>query len=259
MRIAITFIGKREQSISLPIHYNEKIQGMIYRHLSKTLADWLHGAGYEQGKRRFRLFTFSRLQGKYRIKNGEISFSGLVKLWVSSPNKDILESFATHLVKESVIRLGRNTCELVSVEVMMNRPLKSPVRVRVLSPITVYSTLYTPEKRRKTYYYSPQEPEFNTLILKNLSKKLQAFHNSAVEIPEPDGASIRPVHVNTRHLAILKYKNTIIKGWRGIYELNMPEPYLSMAMDAGLGAKNSQGFGMVEVMKRRENGGNDQG
>ena len=256
MRIAITFIGKREQSLSLPVHYNEKIQGMIYRHLSKSLAEWLHGTGYEQGKRRFRLFTFSRLQGKYKIKNGEISFSGPVKLWVSSPNKDILESFATHLVKESVIRLGRNTCELISVEVMMNRPLKSPVRVRALSPITVYSTLYTPEKRRKTYYYSPQEPEFNTLILKNLSKKLQAFHNSAVEIPEPDGASIRPVHVNTRHLAILKYKNTIIKGWRGIYELNLPEPYLSMAMDAGLGAKNSQGYGMVEVVKRRGNGGN---
>ena len=31
------------------------------------------------------------------------------------------------------------------------------------------------------------------------------------------------------------------------------------ALDAGLGAKNSQGLGMVEVMKRRSETENDQG
>jgi len=46
-----------------------------------------------------------------------------------------------------------------------------------------------------------------------------------------------------------KFKGFIIKGWMGIYELHLPETYLSMALDAGLGAKNSQGFGMVEVIE----------
>ncbi len=254
MRIAISLIAKNEKSLVLPVHYNDKIQGMIYRHLSKSIADWLHASGYEREKRRFKLFTFSRLQGRYRVKNGEIAFSGPVKLWVSSPNKEILESFALHLVRQAEIRIGRNNCDLVSVEVLMIPHVTSPLRVRALSPITVYSTLLTPQKKRKTYYYSPQETEFSALIIENLRKKLEAFHGDGADIPTPEGAKIRPVHVNTRHLAILKYKGTVIKGWRGIYELDMPESFLSMALDAGLGAKNSQGFGMVEVVKERSNG-----
>jgi CRISPR-associated endoribonuclease Cas6 len=130
----------------------------------------------------------------------------------------------------------------------MNQSLTPPVRVKTLSPITVYSTLYTPEKKRKTYYYSPQEPGSSTQIINNLAKKLEAFHGGKVEIPEPKGATVRSVYVTNRHLSIINYKGTIIKGWRGIYELDLPEPYLSMALDAGLGAKNSQGFGMVEVV-----------
>ena len=121
MRIAILFSGEKGNTLTLPVHYNEKIQGMIYRHLSKPLADWLHESGYAKGKRKFKLFTFSRLQGKYRIRNGEISFFGPVKLWISSPNKDILESFATHLVREPEIRLGRHQCVLISVEVMKRK------------------------------------------------------------------------------------------------------------------------------------------
>jgi len=249
LRIAITFVRKNGKPLMLPIHYNEKIQGMIYRNLSKSLSDWLHTTGYEKGKRKFKLFTFSRLQGNYKARNGEITFKGPVKLWVGSPNTEILESFATHLVHETEIRLGRNPCELISVEVFMNHAVKSPVRVKTLSPITVYSTLYTPERKRKTYYYSPQESEFSALIIKNITKKLQAFHSENAEIPKPDNASIKPIHVKNRHLSIINYKGFIIKGWMGIYELHLPKPYLSMALDAGLGAKNSQGFGMVEVIE----------
>jgi CRISPR/Cas system endoribonuclease Cas6 (RAMP superfamily) len=32
-------------------------------------------------------------------------------------------------------------------------------------------------------------------------------------------------------------------------ELDLPEPFFLLAYDAGLGSKNSQGFGMVEVVK----------
>jgi CRISPR-associated endoribonuclease Cas6 len=133
VRIAISFVPKDEKPLVLSVHYNEKVQGMIYHNLSESLANWLHGEGYQREKRRFRLFTFSRLQGKYRVKNGEITFSGPVRFLMSSPNKDILESFATHLVRQGEIALGRNRCELISVEVLMNQPLTPPVRVKTLS------------------------------------------------------------------------------------------------------------------------------
>ncbi|HEX30478.1 TPA: CRISPR-associated endoribonuclease Cas6, partial [Candidatus Poribacteria bacterium] len=45
------------------------------------------------------------------------------------------------------------------------------------------------------------------------------------------------------------YRDTVIKGWTGVYELDLPEPFFHLAYDAGLGAKNSQGFGMVEIIE----------
>lgn len=45
------------------------------------------------------------------------------------------------------------------------------------------------------------------------------------------------------------FKGTVIKGWTGLYELSLPEPLFQIAYDTGLGSKNSQGFGMVEVVR----------
>jgi CRISPR-associated endoribonuclease Cas6 len=46
----------------------------------------------------------------------------------------------------------------------------------------------------------------------------------------------------------------VIKGWTGLYEVKLPEPYFRLAYDAGLGSKNAQGFGMVEVLRSGEGG-----
>jgi len=85
-------------------------------------------------------------------------------------------------------------------------------------------------------------------VLDNLKKKVVAFYGEG-KYPELDGAYIRPYRVDEKNMAIVKYKGFVIKGWMGLFKLNLPEPYLSLAYNAGLGAKNSQGFGMWEVYK----------
>jgi CRISPR-associated endoribonuclease Cas6 len=54
--------------------------------------------------------------------------------------------------------------------------------------------------------------------------------------------------VGKQDLRVLEYRGTVIKGWTGLYELDLPEPFFLLAYDSGLGSKNSQGFGMVEVV-----------
>jgi len=46
------------------------------------------------------------------------------------------------------------------------------------------------------------------------------------------------------------YKNFLIKGWMGTFRLQGLKKALKLAYDAGLGSKNSQGFGMFEVISR---------
>lgn len=57
-----------------------------------------------------------------------------------------------------------------------------------------------------------------------------------------------------RHRRLEQYKGTWIEAWAGRFRLEGPEPLLWLALHAGLGAKNSQGFGYVDVEQRRPNG-----
>ncbi|GAP64533.1 hypothetical protein ARMA_2956 [Ardenticatena maritima] len=228
----------------LPVHYNQTVQGFIYHHLSASIAEYLHNTGWRDQKRRFPLFTFSRLFGAFSRRNGQLAFEESVFFYVASPATDVLQSLASHLVRRETVRLGKSELLLHSVEVLQPQPLSRPLLLKALSPITAYSTLTAPDGRRKTYYYTPKEDEFGAQVLENLRKKLRAW--TGEDIP-PDGATFRPVRVSNRNLVVARYKGTIIKGWTGIYELDAPEPYLRMALDAGLGAKNSQGFGFVQV------------
>ena len=245
---------KPTERLVVPVHYNHLVQGMIYRHLNPLIAQQTHDFGWAvDGKRRLPLFVFSRLRGRFRRQNGNLIFEKTIALSVSSPVTDLLESLALRLLHERNLTLGGFSLELTSVEVALPPTYRRPVLLKALSPITVYSTLEAPDGRKKTYYYAPQEPEFGRQVLENLRRKIRAW--TGEDIP-PDGAAFRPVKVSNRNLVVARYKGTVIKGWTGIYELDAPEPYFRMALDAGLGAKNSQGFGFVEVWapkgRRRE-------
>ncbi len=236
------------KSASLTVHYNGLVQGWIYRHLESNLSRQIHTEGWHDGKRKLKFFVFSRLLGDVKIKNGQVYFLGEVLLAIASPLEKLLEDISLFLIRKGQMNLGDVSFEVLSIEVRHPPRFERPILLKALSPITVYSTLEAPDGRKKTYYYAPQEPEFGQQVLANLRRKIRAW--TGEDIP-PDGATFRPVRVSNRNLVIARYKGTVIKGWTGIYELDAPEPYLRMALDAGLGAKNSQGFGFVEVWEKK--------
>ncbi len=249
MRIKLQFSPAYKDVITLPIQYNHLVQAMIYRHLEESLAVWMHDEGFQYYKRTFKLFTFSRLVGRFELYNKNMIFKGPVHLKISSPYTKFLESLAEYLVKAKYILLNRQKCLLNAVEVEMERHFETPALIKMLSPVTVYSTLKNGEGKKKTYYYSPWEQEFSKLIIDNIRKKASAY-KATKNLPEMDGAYIKPVKVDgKRNFHIVKFKDFVIHGWSGIYELNLPPIYMRLAHDAGLGAKNSQGFGMMEIIE----------
>ena len=46
----------------------------------------------------------------------------------------------------------------------------------------------------------------------------------------------------------MKYRETVIKGWMGRFVLKGNRKLLKLGYECGIGSKNSQGFGMVEVV-----------
>jgi len=144
--------------------------------------------------------------------------------------------------------MGKEECEVQGVDVEPLPTIARPVVVRALSPITIYRTLYTAEGKRKTYYFHAFESEWEELLLANLRRKAMALRWSNRQLANLEGAHIRPLRVGKNDGCIVKYKGTVIKGWTGLFALDLPEPFFFLAYDSGLGAKNSQGFGMVEVV-----------
>lgn len=256
MRIVIKF-EVEQGNLVLPIHYNHLIQGFIYRNINKVLADKYHDGGFVFGKRSYKLFVFSRLLSKkVKIEDGLISFSSPILLKIGAMDSRLLESLALYLIKKGEVKLGDNTCRFSSIEVEAPINVNGAVLVKAISPISVRKTLYERSGKRKSYYFSPWEPEFSELILGNLKRKAKAFYGEGVELPEVEHSIIAPVKVSSGNLKIFIYKkgskDYVVKGWMGLYELRLPQFYFDLAYSAGLGEKNSLGFGMIEVVKNHK-------
>ena len=252
MRLIVKF-EPENGILRISVNYNHIIQSFILNNIKEKLAEWVHDEGYQFGKRRFKLYTFSRLFGenrRYDPISKKLIFEGRVWFKISSVDIEILESFAATLVKEGVVRIGSAKCNLVSIEVERPFKLSGPMKIKAISPITVYRTLYTSDGQKKTYYFTPFEKEFEELVFDNLRRKAKAYF-SKNDIPPLEGY-IKPVRVKKHNEIITKFKGVIVKGWVGIYELSLPEPWFMLAYNAGLGAKNSQGFGMIEVVRNKD-------
>ncbi len=252
MRIKITFEPVNDV-VKLSPNYNHILQGIIYLHIDKAIAKKVHDGGFQLGKRVYKMFTFSRLRADHLHFDNSIKklvLTGKIWFYIGSLNMELLESFALSMVREETLELGDDQPVRVSaVEVETPVEPVRPAVIKMMSPLTVYSTLSTPDGRKKTYYYTPKEEEFSRLIMENLQRKMKAYVGEKEDIPPLENAYIKPLKVTKHDLIITRFKNFIIKGWKGVYELSLPPPYFELAYNTGLGSKNSQGFGMFRVLK----------
>jgi len=157
MRITASF--QAEENIKLPPSYNHLVQSLIYRHIDEKLANFLHKHGFLHGKRAFKLFTFSRIQGKvkYLLQDHSFEFTPPLSLIISSPIDGFIESLAENFVKSEAIKINAQKLYLESINVHFAPKINSENEIKMLSPVTIYSTLSTVNGKKKTYYYSPFE------------------------------------------------------------------------------------------------------
>ena len=249
MHLQIELSSMNEGLIVLPIHYNSAVQGLIYSMVQDEMPQ-LHDEGFDVGGRTFRLFTFSRVVGKVEyLKDGQIAFHSPVRVRVASPLEQFIVTLAKNLLNSESIMLGNNRVYVKSLSALPQPDFSSgKVKVKAISPITAYSTLLTQDGKKKTYYYHPREQEFVDQVTSNLLKKAVCLNKNLEGLP----FSFRALKVSNKDAKIIYYRDFVIKGWLGIYEIEGDPRLLKLAYSAGLGAKNSQGFGMIDVIKEKD-------
>ena len=276
MRLRLKYATK-QKGLLLPLHYNSVLQALIYRTFSDEIASSIHEKGFTLGKRHFKLFTFSRILNrgnkvfgsklrnlkkqlgidkdfyfKSKRKTAEeeaLYFEGGIEFYFSSPKDFLIEDIGNKAISIPQTTLLGQDIFVTSIEVMSNPGFSTKMNIKMLSPMTVYSTMKTEEGNAKTYYYSPYEKEFSILIQKNSQKKYQLINNTSTN----GTLKITPLHFNEkRNRMVVYFKNTRVEGWTGVFTLEGDVGLIKATYDAGIGSKNSEGFGMWAPFKEKK-------
>lgn len=234
--------------LELPIHYNHILQGFIYKNLTdEALRSFLHEVGFKNGKRSYKMFTYSRLLGKYRINREKktMIFESPVTLHISSLVDDFVNDLSTSLFKSNRLFLGNKEIELSSINAEYPVFKSKDAKIEMLSPIVIYSTIKIDGKNR-TVYYSPQDSIFSEKVKENLIRKYTSIHCKG---PINDEFTIKYIGKKEPKKSVVRYHNTMINGYNGVYQVEGNPELIKLGYFAGIGSKNSQGFGCFKLLK----------
>jgi len=241
VRIKISL--QSDNPVALDYQYPLQLRALIYRLLPPDYAERLHDIGFPYEKRRFKLFTFSRIFGKRIPSNKAVPkpliFAPKIYFYLASPITNLLEYVANESIRRTELRLANNLLSLKAIEVENEPIFQQQIKIKMLSPMAIRSTLITAEGKKKSYYYNPYENEFSTLMRKNLEKKYQLIFKNELQ------GELEIIPLAKGKERILKGDhNFIIKAWDGIYELRGTPELIQLSYSTGLGEKNSLGLGM---------------
>ncbi|MFW5799936.1 MAG: CRISPR-associated endoribonuclease Cas6 [Spirochaetota bacterium] len=247
MRIKIKLYANN--NVILPKSYNHIMQGFIYANLDRDFREYIHEGGFEHNKRKYKMFTFSKLRGKKEpnIIDGKIIFDRSINFVVSSLNADFIENLSRNIFKNR-LRIGNNLLKFHSLELydddyLDKRIHKDKILIKLISPIVIYST----DENKHTVYYSPMDKEFKEQIHNNILNKYKAFYDREME---SNDFNIEPADTEAKYKSVMeKYKNFFIKGYYGTFYLEGNPELVKVAYYSGLGSKNSQGFGCFNIIK----------
>ncbi len=251
----------------VPFNYAYRLSAFIYAVLAEAdaqYATFLHGQGYEYSStRRFKLFTFSDLI----IPNARIDTKA-GGLWVTTPHIEWVVSFymdkaAQHFIiglfqdQRCVIATPRHRAEFIieRVEAIPVEIDTNTVTLRTLSPVVIAEK----DERGMDQYLHPADVPFGPLLIDNLLAKWNSIPRS---IPAGDPSDydfatsaityrLLPDRDPRSRLITIKEDSraqTQVRGYYGFtFELSGPKEILELAVLAGVGRYNAEGFGAVGV------------
>ncbi len=228
-----------DKPLTLPINYQHILQSVLYRLMGNADMTDLHDGGADYRGRKYKLFTFGPLKGKYKVQNRQITFFDEVSFEFRCVDKAVASRVAGGIVLQG-ISFGDDHFSNIEVKSSDTIVKQREINIRMVSPITVYST----DEHKKTHYYSPEMDEFAKAISMNFARKYEAYTGK----PPKEEISITHVASGEKEKYLTRYKGFIIEGYMGEYRLKGTSEALTFLFNTGLGAKNSQGFGMFEII-----------
>lgn len=254
MRIKLILsISEREKV--LPVNYQYEFSAWIYKVLyqgDEGFAGWLHEQGYAYGSKRFKLFTFSQLNCRFKVYKDRFKIlSDEAELILTFHIDEAVQHFITGLFKNRTFTIGdkksRVSFEVKTVETLQPPVFKEEMTFSALSPICVSKPIGKNGKLQ-TKYLMPSDEDFELRLMNNLFSRYKAINSNGIS-----GEEETEVHVKGKAKSrLIKIKadtpaQTRVRGSLFDFTCKAPAELLQLGYEAGFGEKNSLGFGCVGV------------
>ena len=234
------YIDLGSDKLSLPLNYNHILQGIIYNSLSNDLEyqKTLHNEGITLGEN-YKLFTFSSLCGKHTISNKMITFIDNVFLEIRSVDSYFIFLVYEYMKQNGITFGNKKFYPNLKVENVIIQ--KNNITIKMNSPICAFQR----DIENNTVYLSPRDNDFEKLINNNFFRKYSSYYCTD---PCSD-ITITNINLSPKDKVVTNIKKIYITAWKGEYVLEGSPDYLTFLYNAGLGSKNSQGFGLFEIIE----------
>lgn len=260
MRFKIT-LRKNSRGNQLPASYQYELSAWIYSIIEKAdelYSRFLHNQGYAstQNRKAFKLFSFSNLFiYPFKMEDGRIWIQGdKVHFFVSFYIEKTAESFIIGLFKDQHFRLGDKLSQVgfqvENIELVAIPTLGQTMTYQFLSPIVVARE----NADRQVSYLMPTEAQFADFVKQNLLDKYLSIHSTLPAEWQTIPFEILPLQPENAKAKLVTIKantpaETKVKGYQRFrLQMTAPAELHEIALLAGLGQKNAQGFGCVEVV-----------
>lgn len=237
-------MGEEEKWYRLPWGYPYHVSSLIYNLLHKIDPEFsfmLHTFGFQKGKRKFKVFTFSPLLPKKFI--GKENFCYLLApftLYFSTPIEEIIEKIVKALREEGKVNLLGYVLPILKIKEIPVQIDKEIIKLRTLSPLTVSKKIKIKDKIT-SLYLTPENEDFIPRIKENLIEKFSIFYD--IEKNEVD-LEIEPISYDIK---LIEIKNIKVKGVMMEFKVKSSlKEIIKFGYEAGFGEKTSMGFGFVE-------------
>lgn len=262
--IAIALQSKQGQQL-MPFNYQYPLSAAIHTIMRKSdseFASFFHNVGY--GRERYKLFTFSEIDVTFTSKGDRMLLLGQnASLKVCFHIPEAAEHFIRGLFLSELLVIGDNRSQVSfrirDIENCLPNLSGSAndivsVIVELLSPLVV--SYPKKEKSVPSVYYSPYEKNFTDRLIFHWIQKYKSISSESHSEIEKLRDQIKATLIffnnppRERTITIREGENgaQIIRGYtRFKIRLTAPKKMIDLALNSGLGVKNSVGMGCIQL------------
>ncbi len=251
VRLEVEIGFKSKPPFLIPATYRRNIVSLIRESVRSTdttmdIYTKYWGEGNAQSIKPYTFFlsipgvNYINLKRKRYIEAHEDS----VKLHISSSDSILLSIFHKWLNNNKLFNLFNINVEVAGISLKNIKTINSSsVTFKILSPVIVRDTEIEGRKRKGTGYLSCNDHDFEDSLSHSILNLCRRFlYNKRISRNDIEiDASL------CAHSVIYHYMETI-PVTIGLIKIKADEDVLELVYNTGLGARRSQGFGMVELV-----------